>query len=351
MLSDERMSNSVEFRGNMPRSLQELDTWTRQRQEEPLEPDLPIIDPHHHICDDERGRYLIEELRDEIASGHNIVSTVYVQYKTAYRTTGPVSMQPVGEVEYVTRIAEQNAGSDSGTRLCEGIVGHADLLLGDEVQEVLDALVVAGQGRLKGIRYGATWDDGAAGYGRSFAPRHLLLNPDFRKGFSRLAPLGLSFDAWVFYHQLPDLIDLLRVFPDTQVVLDHCGGILGIEPHVNSDAVYSTWRTHLQQLAEFPNVTVKVGGLGMLYRGGDFHTRALPPTSADLAQAWRPYVEACIEVFGPQRCMFESNFPVDKQSCSYGALWNAFKLIVQSYSPAEKAALFHDTALRVYRLG
>ena len=177
-----------------------------------------------------------------------------------------------------------------------------------------------------------------------------MLDPTFRRGFARLAPLGLSFDAWLFYPQLPDLMDLLRVFPDSPVILDHAGGILGIPPHVHREEVFAIWRSHIHQLARFPNLSVKIGGLGMLYCGWDFHLRDVPPSSTDLALAWRPYVETCIEVFGPQRCMFESNFPVDKQSCSYGALWNAFKRITQACSSAEKAALYHGTAARVYGL-
>ena len=345
------MSGVPEFRGNTHRDLQQLAAWTRRCDEAPLEPDVPIIDPHHHIWDDERGRYLAEEFVHDISTGHNIVATVFVQFKAMYRADGPPPMRPVGEVEFANGIAAAGASGRYGkVRLCEGIIGHADLLIGDDVQRVLEALTAAGNGRLRGIRHGATWDSGSAGYGRAFAPRHLLLDPTFRRGFARLAPLGLSFDAWLFYAQLPDLMDLLRAFPDSPVILDHAGGILGIPPHVHREEVFAIWRSHIHQLAPFPNLSVKMGGLGMLYCGWDFHLRDVPPSSTDLALAWRPYVETCIEAFGPQRCMFESNFPVDKQSCSYGALWNAFKRITQGCSSAEKAALYHDTAARVYGL-
>ena len=344
------MSEAPEFRGNMPRSLEALDSWNRQRTEEPLEPELPIIDPHHHLWDDERGRYLIDDFIDDISSGHNVMATVFVQAKAMYRAEGPAAMQPVGEVEFANGAAAASASGHYGrARLCKGIVGHVDLTL-DAVQPVLEAVIAAGNGRLRGIRHGATWDSGSAGVGRSFAPRHLLLDPAFRRGFAQLAPLGLSFDAWLFYPQLPDLMDLLTTFPQTSVILDHVGGILGIPPHDDREGVFSTWRTHIRQLARFPNLSVKVGGLGMLYCGWDFHVRDLPPTSDELAEAWRPYVETCIEAFGAERCMFESNFPVDKQSCGYGALWNAFKRIAKNCSASEKAALFHDTAARVYRL-
>lgn len=341
-----------EFRGNLPRDLQTLRAWTKLRDEEALDPGLPIIDPHHHLMDDGHGRYLLDDFLEDLSTGHNIVSTVYVQVKAMYRATGPVEMRPVGEVEFANGVAAVSASGHYGnTRICEGIVGFADLTLGGEVEAVLDAQIRAGNGRLRGIRYGATWDDGSAGYGRTFAPRHLLRDTAFRDGFARLAPLKLSFDAWLFYPQLPDLVDLLDASPDTQVVLDHCGGILGIPPHSDQDAVFKAWRGHLVELSRFPNLNVKIGGLGMLYGGWDFHTRPEAPASVALAEAWKPYVEACIEVFGTNRCMFESNFPVDKQSCGYGALWNAFKRITQGYTADEKAALFHDTAARVYRLG
>jgi len=341
-----------EFTGNMPRSQETLKAWGRQAQEPALEPDLPIIDSHHHVWDDhERGRYLADEFMDDIASGHNVVASVFVQVKAMYRAQGPEAMKPVGEVEFANGVAAAGASGRYGnTRLCAAIVGHADLLLGDAVAPVLDALVAAGNGRLRGIRHGATWDAGRAGYGRSFAPRHMLLDPQFRKGFARLAGHGLTFDAWLFQPQLPDLVDLLKAFPGTPVVLDHVGGVLGLPPHVNRAEVFEAWRASIRALARFPNLSVKLGGLGMLYCGWDFHTRAMPPSSQDLAQAWRPYIETCIEAFGPGRCMFESNFPVDRQSCSYGTLWNAFKRITQGCPDDDKSALYHRTAASFYRI-
>jgi len=340
-----------EFRGNAPRDMARLDAWTRRRREDALEPQLPIIDAHHHVWDNEHGAYLLPEFLADIGTGHNIVATVFLQVKTMYRKHAAPELQPVGEVEFANGIAAMSASGLYGTtRVCDALVGFADLWLGDRVQPVLEALVHAGNGRLRGIRHGVTWDDGAAAYGRSFGPRHALMDPAFRRGFARLAPLGLSFDTWMFYHQLPELMDLLAAFPDTQVVLDHVGGILGIAPHTNRPDVFATWREHLRRLAAFPNLSIKIGGLGMLQCGWDFYTRDEPPSSQDLAYAWRPYVETCIEVFGPERCMFESNFPVDKQSCGYGELWNAFKIITRDHSPADKAALYHDTAARFYRL-
>ncbi|SPB14824.1 amidohydrolase [Caballeronia novacaledonica] len=349
--TDTSPATVVDFRGNNDRDLKALDSWTKRRVEEALEPELPIIDPHHHIWNDERGRYLADELLADIGTGHRIEATVYMQFKANYRETGPESMRPVGEVEFASMFADACATErPEGPKLCAGIVGHADLLLGSDVQAVLDTMLEAGRGRLRGIRHGATFDSGQAGFGRAFARPHVLLDSNFREGFARLAPLNLSFDAWIFYPQLPDLISLLREFPDTNVILDHAGGILGVPPHVNRPEVFSTWRAYIQQLSQHPNLTVKIGGLGMLYCGWNYHLYSEPPTSEALAASWRPYIETCIEFFGPERCMFESNFPVDKQTCGYGVLWNAFKRVTRHYSESEKRALYRDNAARIYRL-
>jgi predicted TIM-barrel fold metal-dependent hydrolase len=296
---------------------------------------------------------LIEDITADIASGHNVVATVYVEARSMYRAGGPEAFRPVGEVEFANGVAAMSASGGYGkSRLCAGIIGHADLTLGERVQPVLEALIAAGNGRFRGIRHGVTWDTGnAAKFGRRKVPQHQVLDPTFRKGFARLQPLGLSFESWQFHPQLPDLVDLLRAFPDTNVILNHVGGLLGIPPHDGKrDEVFAIWHGHVRELAKYPNLSVKVGGLGMLYCGWDFHLRDVPASSEELAATWRPYVEACIEAFGPNRCMMESNFPVDKQSCGYGVLWNALKRITHSCSAAEKAALYRDTAARVYRL-
>ena len=347
------MAQPYEFRGGEYRKLADADKWTKLRVEPALEPALPIIDPHHHVWDDGRGRYLIHELAADVATGHNIVGTVFVEAGAMYRADGPEATKPVGQNEFVNGIAAMSASGAYGkARLCAGIVGHADLMLGDKVEPVLEALEAAGGGRFRGIRHGLVWDTGnAAKFGRRQVPRHQALDPVFRKGFACLKPRNLSFEAWFFHPQLPDLADLLRAFPDTSVILNHVGGLLGVPPHDgNRDEVFKIWHAHIRELAKFPNLTVKVGGLGMLYCNWDFHLRDMPPSSEELAATWRPYVEACIEAFGHNRCMMESNFPVDKQSCGYGELWNAMKRITQGCSAAEKAALYHDTAARVYRL-
>lgn len=340
----------VSFHGTHHRDTLELAAWTALRKEDALDPDLPIVDPHHHLWDDERGRYLLDEFVVE-PSGHNVVATIYAQYKAMYRADGPSEMKPVGEVEFANGLAAASASGRFGpVRVAEGIIAHADLARGDAAQPVLEALIAAGNGRLCGIRHGVTWDDGAAAYGRAFAPRHMMCDQQFQRGFAHVARLGLTFDAWLFYSQLDDLAELLLRYPDANVVLDHVGGILGIAPHLDRQEVFGIWRKQIERLAQFPNLRVKIGGLGMLYCGWDFHLRDIPPSSQELVVAWRPYVETCIEFFGVNRCMFESNFPMDKQSCSYGSLWNTFKQITQNYSRQEKAALFHDNAIVTYGL-
>lgn len=329
----------------------ELRHWAAQVSETALEPDLPIVDAHHHLWDDERGRYLAQDLLDDMDSGHNVVATIFVEASAMYRAEGPLSMKPAGEVEFVNGVAATSASGRYGNkRLCKAIVGFADMSLGDGVQPVLEALVAAGNGRLRGVRYGTCWDTGeAAKFARRQVLRHQLRDPEFRKAFAHLAPMGLSFEAWQFYPQLPEVAELLREFPDTQVILNHTGGVLGVPPHTDRAQVFEAWRKNIRELAQFPNLTVKLGGLGMRYADWGFQLRATPPSSEEVANAWRPYVETCVEAFGPDRCMMESNFPVDKQSCGYGVLWNAMKRITAGCTASQKQALYMGTAAKVYR--
>lgn len=335
-----------------PRKLAELGPWTKLQLETVLEPDLPIIDPHHHVWNDRRGRYLIEELAEDVATGHNIIATLFVQTgENKYRADGPAGMKPVGEVEFVNGIAAMAASGQFGkARLCAGIIGHADLTLGDRARPVLEALIAAGNGRLRGIRHNLAWDEHQA----KLVPgqvRHLALNADYRKGFAHLDPLGLAFDAWLFHPQLPEVLDLARAFPQTRIVLNHVGGILGIAQYAGKrDEIFKFWRAQIRDLSKLPNITVKVGGLGMPRCGWDFHLREMPVSSEVLADAWRPYIETCIEAFGADRCMMESNFPVDKATCGYDVLWNALKRVTSGCSATEKTLMYSDVAARVYRL-
>ncbi len=329
--------------------MDELAAWHALTCEAALEPDLPIIDAHHHLWDRPPQRFDAPELLAEVSAGHNVRATVFVECGTMYRTDGPEHLRAVGETAYISGVATNNA--DGSPQLCAGIVGAADLGLGAEVREVLEAHVVAGGGHFCGIRQQAQFDAELGSMARLSPPDGLLRDAGFRAGFAELAPLGLSFDVYVYFTQLDDVADLARAFPETTIVLNHVGTPLGIGRYAHRpDEIFAHWRRGISQLGMLPNVVVKIGGLGMSICGFGFDRAAAPPRPDGLAEAWRPYVDTCISVFGPQRAMFESNFPVDKQSCSYVTLWNAFKRLTASLAPAERAALFHDTARAVYRL-
>jgi predicted TIM-barrel fold metal-dependent hydrolase len=327
--------------------------WLAQYTEDVIDPGRPIVDPHHHLWDRGGLVYLIEDIAGDIASGHNVVATVYVEARSMYRAKGPEAFRPVGEIEFVNGAAAMSASGGYGpAAICAGIVGHVNLLLGDGARGVLEAEIAAGGGRFRGIRHSSAWDADAevAGF-YATRPKGLLLDSAFRKGFAALAPLNLSFDAWLFHPQLGELIDLARAFPDTRIVLDHCGGPIGLGSYANREEVFKVWKASILEVAKCPNVSVKLGGLAMRLLGYDFHQRPRPPSSEDAAAAWRPYIETCIEAFGPARGMFESNFPPDKGQCSYQVIFNAFKRIAAQYSEAEKTALFSKTASDFYRLG
>jgi L-fuconolactonase len=325
--------------------------WLALRREEILEPALPIIDPHHHLWLERNGLpYLRQDMLADLAGGHNIRATVFVECKSCYRTDGDEAMRPVGEVEFV--VAETGTSAESAPGIGAGIVGYCDLRIGTAAERVLEAQIAAGAGRFRGIRNTSAWHPDPAARGSSVLPEPgMLLDPKFREGFAKLAPLGLSFDAWMFHTQLAELCDLADAFPDTTIILNHIGGPLGIGPYAERRAhVFAEWRAGMQRLARYANINVKLGGLGMRLFGFDVHEGEMPVSSQELAAAWGPYLETCIAAFGAERCMFESNFPVDKGSCSYALLWNAFKRMTAGYSTGERASLFSRTAARVYRL-
>ncbi|HVZ09572.1 amidohydrolase family protein [Rhodopila sp.] len=344
------------YRGTNVRDDAALAAWLKKRpREAALEPALPIIDPHHHFWDSpHRGHYLLPELLDDIGGGHNIVSTVFLECRAMYRKDGPREMAALGEVEFVAGLAAMSASGGYGPcRVAEVIIGGGDLSVGARVRELLEAEIIAAGGRLRGMRHGVAWDshEEIYKYASRTVPLHQVMDPKFREGMAQLAPLGLSFESWQYHPQLPDAIDLARSFPDTTIILNHVGGVLGVGPYAGRrQEEFARWRRDIQELAKLPNVYCKLGGLGMVSCGFDFHERDAPPSSEDLANAWRMYIEPCIEAFGASRCMFESNFPPDKQSCGYTELWNAFKRITASASADEKKALYSGTAARVYRM-
>jgi L-fuconolactonase len=326
--------------------------WLDQWQEDIIEPDLPIVDPHHHLWDvpDWDTRYLLDDLLTDLGSGHTIIATVFLQCRSMHKAGGPEALRPVGETELVNGIAAMSASGNYGpTEICAGIVGTADLRLGERVREVLEAHIRAGGGRFRGIRHAVAWD---ASLGASTTvPPHLLTDPAYRDGFAQLAPLGLSYDAWLYHPQLPELTALAREHPETPIVLNHIGAPLGTGPYAGRrDEVFAAWSASLRELARCQNVHVKLGGMGMGRYGNGFHEQPAPPSSEALAAVMRPYVETCIELFGAARCMFESNFPVDKGAYPYAAYWNACKILARGASPTEKADLFRGTAARFYRL-
>ena len=330
-----------------------MSDWLDQVQEGIVEPDLPICDPHHHLWDHPNHRYLLDELLADLGGGHKVVSTVFMECMSMYRAAGPEALRPVGETEFVNGIAAMSAsGGYGGSRVCAAIVGYADLTLGAAVGEVLDAHMAASE-RFRGIRHASGWDASDAVRNSHTNPkRGLLADRAFGDGLRELGKRGLTFDAWLYHPQLPELTALARAFPEQPIVVDHFAGPLGIGPYAGKRAeIFAAWKPNMAALAECPNVVAKLGGLAMPINGFGFHKRERPPGSDELAAATRDYYLHAIDCFGPERCMFESNFPVDRQSCSYAVLWNSFKKIAAGFSPSEKAALFHDTAARVYRVG
>jgi len=328
----------------------ELEAWLARHVEDTIEPDLPIIDPHHHLWIRDGERYLFPELLADMASDHRIVATVFEECHSMYRARGPEAFRPVGETEFVAGVA---AMSDSGgfgaTRACNAIVGGLDMTLGEAVEPVLDAHIAASGGRFRAIRYSTGWDTSEKI--RSIVPEpHRLADPRVRAAMAVLRRKGLTFDAWLYHPQLGDVADLADAFPDMPIVLNHVGSpILGGPYGGRRDEVFRDWKAGIENVARRPNVVVKLGALPIRLSGSTAD-RAMPPSSEEVATAWRPWIETCIEAFGPARGMFESNFPVQRRWCSYQVVWNAFKRLAAGASADEKADLFVGTAARAYRM-
>jgi L-fuconolactonase len=326
--------------------------WLTLTDEAALEPELPIIDPHHHLWDRPGNRYLLEDLLEDSGT-HNVRQTVFVECSSMYRADGPEEFKVVGETEFVQGIAAKSASGRYGeTRVASGIVGSADLRLGDKVVPVLEAQIAASPQRFRGIRHRAAWADrSVAPNQHADLPEHVLLDSSFRRGFAHLHTYGLSFEGWVYHTHIADLADLARTFPDTTIIFNHLGGPIGVGAYAGRrDEVFAAWKPAVAELAECPNVVAKVGGIQMVVNGYGWHERNQPPTSDELLDANGDWYRYTIEQFGPNRCMFESNFPVDRLSCSYTVLWNQFKKLSNGFSVDERTAMFHDTAMRVYRL-
>jgi len=329
--------------------------WLALTQEPTLEPELPICDPHHHFWDLRARsipyqRYLLHELNADIYSGHNVRSTAFVEASSMYRADGPEELRPVGEVEFVQGLAAaSNSGVYGPSRAAAAIVGHADLKLGDKVAPVLEALQAASPNRFKGIRHNVTWNVDSSWDNRE--TEGVLANSQFREGAKALARMGLSLDTMQSFPQLPEIVDFAKAVPDLTIILNHIGGLSRTGIYANKDdEVIPVWREGIAAVAACPNVVVKLGGLGMPRIGFGWHAREVPIGSEELAEAMSPWLTYCIEQFGPDRCMLESNFPPDKVSFSYNVMYNAFKILTRSYSATERADMLHDTAVRAYRI-
>jgi L-fuconolactonase len=327
--------------------------WAAQTEEAALEPGLPIVDPHHHLWQRAGNDYLFHDLLADTQEGHNVVATVFVDCHSMYRKDGPAELRCTGETEFANGVAAMSASGLYGNlRACAGIVSHVDLRLGAKAGPVFDAQIAAGNGRFKGIRHQTGWDaDPGIRNSRTDPTAELTRDKTWREGFRELAKRKLTFDAWLYHPQLGEIAELADAFPDTTIILNHVGGPLGYAGYASRhDEARAAWKKVMVELAKRRNIVVKVGGLGMAMGWFDFYQRPKPPGSEELAKGFKPWVETCVELFGADRCMFESNFPVDKITSGYGVLWNAFKRLAAGCSAAEKTALFSGTAARVYTL-
>lgn len=320
---------------------------------EVIEPALAIIDTHHHFWNLPNDVYGVDAFIADKASGHNVTHSVFVECGMGYRPSGPEHLRPVGETEYVVGLTGTDGGADARlSGVAAGIVGYADLTLGDAVEDVLAEHIRVGRGAFKGIRYATGWDDDPIiGNSHNVSHGQALLDTRVITGLKKVQQMGLTFDAWVFHPQLDEVCVVADAVDSLPIVLGHCGGPLGYGPYRGrQDEIFGEWKRALSNVAKRENINIKLGGMMMRLAAFDYCASETAPSSAQLAALWRPYIETCIERFGVDRCMFESNFPVEKMGCDYRTLWNAFKRITAGASQADKAALYSGTAARVYRL-
>lgn len=323
--------------------------WLAQVEEEVLEPNLPICDGHHHLWLDTGHTgwpYPLADLHADTGSGHNVVRTVFLECHAEYRKDGPEHLRPVGETEFVAELAQQSVGS--GQSEIAAIMANADVSMGDAVEEVLAAHEEAGRGLFRGVRF-ITAQDAHPPLARDSSTH--MDDPLYLEGVRKVGGMGYTYDAFVYHPQLPELAAVARACPDTPMVIDHMGGFLGTGPYKGRrEEIFEFWKGAIKELAGCSNTYLKLGGIGMPMFGFRWDKQDCPPTSEELAAPWQAPMQFAIEQFGPARCMFESNFPVDKRGTSYVVLWNAFKRIARNYSADEKRDLFHNTAARAYRI-
>jgi L-fuconolactonase len=328
-------------------------TWLQQVQEEIIDPGRRIVDPHHHLWRHPgMPAYLLEDLWDDTRSGHRVEKTVFMECSAEYRSEGPEHLRSLGEVDFVRGLAERSRSGGQGEAEIAALISHIDLSRGDAVAEDVAAHVEAAGGLFRGVRDALARDENTdvlmiPGHAR----KDLYADPDFHRGIQVLGQLGHTYDSWHYHHQLPDYLTLARAVPDTLMVLDHFGTPLGVGPYADKrEAIFEQWKQDVAEIARCENVVAKLGGLAMPDNGFGWFGRDTPPTSDEFVAAQSRYYLHMIDCFGPNRCMFESNFPVDKLSISYPVLWNGLKKIVADFSEDEKDAMFSGTATRVYRL-
>jgi predicted TIM-barrel fold metal-dependent hydrolase len=335
------------------------DAWLAQVQEPVLDPEAPIVDPHHHFWA-KPFPYETPELMADLTSGHRVIATVYAEAGRGYRTDGPEHLRPVGETELIAAAAEASDRAGNPPRICAGITGAGDLRMGAaKVDELLEAHSAAGRGRFSGIRASifVTFDSATLAMRPLPGSETAVDDPDFVAGVGRLARRGLALDLVSAHAHLEHVARLAGRIPEAAIVLDHLAPIadLGAGPSAEHE-LHAAWRRGLEALAPHENVHMKLGGLANPFMAGSLpafrslREKPRPPSSEQLADLYRPMVSQAIEIMGAARCMFESNFPVDKRCTSYRVLWNAFKRLARPYSEEERRALLMGTAARVYRL-
>jgi len=330
--------------------------WLNRINEDIIDPELPIIDPHHHLWTKKHPfagsfPYLLEDLKKDTSSGHNILGTIFMECGQGYYPDGEERFKPVGETEYVAGVAKTSKNLKNYPSIL-GIIGYADMMLGAEVGEVLKTHIGVGDGLFRGIRHAAGWDESdMIDNSHSNPEKNIYFNTNFRRGIEELIDLNLTFDAWHYHHQILDLKELATNYPELTIIHDHFGGPLGIGPYeAKRDEIYKKWKDDISSLASCKNVYSKLGGLAMPINGWNWHKKNKPATSDEIVNANQSYYLHTIESFGFNRCMFESNFPVDKRSVSYHVLWNAFKKMTSRFDSGDRAKLFSETAKKVYKV-
>ncbi|MDB9998728.1 amidohydrolase [Alphaproteobacteria bacterium] len=331
--------------------------WLNQLIEDPILPNIPIIDPHHHLWDVGFGRYYIEELLEDInSSGHNILSTVYIMSSSntkIYSKDGLEEFKPLTEIEFATSEGKRaDLIPNNKVKVNASIVGCVDLTYGNKLKPVLEKAVNISEGRLKGIRMLlASHTDPRISSGAVKSDLGLMLHPNFIDGAKCIQDANLSLDFWIYHTQLNEMEKIARALPDLTIILNHIGGPIHLGEYEGKQAAtHREWRSAMMRLSRIPNINVKLGGLGMAVNGAKFHNSKFPPNSVQLSDVWKPWIYETIDMFGFDRCMFESNFPVDKGSCSYGALWNAFKVLAKDMSDDEINKLFSKNAAKIYKI-